>query len=234
MIKKADLIDELNEQGHAIQHATLSKWVKVLEEETGRAQGQLLDDAAGELIIDVVNGLRDRLDRGEKVTFREVLRAHVRGHHQPGQSVAAVPTPEPVEPVTLTLSAKDAETLQEILRYTRAHANWQRSVISGLSDARRELTALKAQVQAMNEAEAVPPMFNDEEKDLFFRAALQAELLERGFVVVESVEGVVLMPRTKKGRPLPLPVPSEPEPELSWWRRGLEWVLDRITVRQAS
>lgn len=226
-MKNKDLIEHLAERGHSVKHATLTKWLRVVEEETGTPLGDQIDHKTVLLVVATLDHLRDLREKGDAPTFRIALCDVLRNAWQP------MAEPEPsAEPVLVALSVEDAEVLQEILEHTRAHANWQRSVISDLGDARHELAALKAQVQAMNEAEAAPPVFNEEEKDLLFRAALQAELLERGFVVVESVEGVVLMPRTKKGRPLP--VPPEPEPELSWWRRGLEWVLDRITVRQAS
>lgn len=232
MIKRADVIEELNEQGHNVQHATLSKWIRVAEEETGRKQGQLLDVDTVELIIDAVNLMRDHVKRGDKITFREATVSLLRARRQPQPTAAPAPAPLPAEPVTLTLSVEDAQTLKEILQHTQAHANWQRSVISGLSAAQHELAALKAQVQVLSERpipEAAEPLFDHMERTLLIAGARQATRLDWGFALEDSQEGPVFMPRRTRERPLAIP-----DPEPSWWRRTWDWVLDLFTVRQAS
>lgn len=223
-MKRIDLVHQLSRLGHDVQPATLTKWLRVYGEETGQVQGKVLGVGVGETIIAAVTLLRNGETEEIPMTFREALGVTLDRLEQAGPGAARG---EQV-PGGSGLGADHASVLAEVLRHGQAQVVTQEAMLDVLRTVNTRLETIEAKLELIERRE---PAFDLDESLEILAGARQSLALARGFSLFEASEGPVLMPRPHKFVPVPL---EDPEPGSSWWRRGWEWVLGRITVRQAS
>lgn len=211
--KRIDLLLRLSQRGYDTQHPTLTKWLRIYGEETGRVQGRLLDVGVGETIIAAVELMRDGEGHETPMTFREALRLVLERLERTGESAA------PLMPVTAGgsgLGAEHAAMLDEVLRHARAQVVGHETLLDELRAIQARLEVVEEKVAAVERREATFDL--DEALDIV-AGARQAMKLANGFHLFTSDEGAVVMPRTAKFIPV-----ETPEPGPTWWQQSWSWL----------
>lgn len=222
-MRRQEIIEQLAKLGHVVKHATLSKWIAIYEEESGRVQGQKLDDNAGEAIISAVDHMKASHERGRKLSFRDALRETQRGFSE-NVRMEVPATAGPAESITTyTLSEDQARMLSDLLEFVNQNSTWPNTVGNLLREIGQWMESIDGQLAELKDQEVFS---GDERREILERLR---RITDQGYVLMEAREGMVMMPRSNTNKPVPLPVPAEPELDLPWWQRSWEWLVERFT-----